>query len=102
MAVEPNRSEETEYHRLTGFQQDALIVTAGMGQPSGLEIKRELDQYYNEDIYHGRIYPNLDELVMKDLLRKGEKNGRTNWYQTTDRGKAVLAARTRIRGCSDE
>ena len=50
---------------LTGFQRDLLTVTAGIEEPHGLAIKDELEKYYESEIYHGRLYPNLDTLVEK-------------------------------------
>ncbi len=78
---------------LTGFQRDVLYVVADRGDPKGLAIKNDLDEYYGTDINHGRLYPNLDDLVAKGLLEKGEKDQRTNSYMLTDRGERELQAR---------
>lgn len=80
-------------HDLTGFQRDCLYVIAGMESPKGLAIKEELDEYFNTDINHGRLYPNLDALVEKGLVEKGHKDDRTNEYVLTDRGRRELVAR---------
>jgi PadR family transcriptional regulator, regulatory protein PadR len=53
---------------LTGFQRDALYVIAGLNDPHGLAIKDTLEEYYDKEIHHGRLYPNLDTLVNKGLL----------------------------------
>lgn len=58
---------------LTGFQRDALYVIAGLDNPKGLEIKAKLDESYGSEINHGRLYPNLDELVNKGLIEKGAR-----------------------------
>lgn len=78
---------------LTAFQRDILLVIAGEDSPHGLAIKETLDDYYNEDINHGRLYPNLDELVELGLIEKGERDRRTNEYELTDRGERELVAR---------
>lgn len=78
---------------LTGFQRDLLIVAAGLDSPHGLAIKDELEDYYQKEIHHGRLYPNLDTLVDKGLLEKGEKDRRTNVYAVTRRGARELEAR---------
>ncbi|MXR19904.1 helix-turn-helix transcriptional regulator [Halobacterium bonnevillei] len=78
---------------LTGFQRDLLVVTAGLEEPNGLDIKEELERYYESDINHGRLYPNLDELVDKGLLEKGQQDERTNAYEVTARGARELRAR---------
>ena len=78
---------------LTGFQRDILYVTAGLERPHGLAIKDELEDYYESEIQHGRLYPNLDTLVEKGLIEKGEIDKRTNSYTVTDRGRRELDAR---------
>ena len=78
---------------LTGFQRDLLYVISGLDDPSGLRIKEELDGYYESEIHHGRLYPNLDALVEKGLVEKGHLDDRTNTYALTKRGKRELEAR---------
>ena len=46
---------------LTGFQRDLLYTIAGKEEPHGLAIKEELEEYYEKEIHHGRLYPNLDD-----------------------------------------
>ena len=78
---------------LTGFQRDLLYVIAGKNRPHGLAIKEELEQYYESEIHHGRLYPNLGELVEKGLVEKGELDRRTNYYSLTRRGQREIDAR---------
>jgi DNA-binding PadR family transcriptional regulator len=78
---------------LTKFQRDLLYVIAGLDEPSGLRIKEALDEYYEAEIHHGRLYPNLDALVRKGLVEKREVDGRTNAYSLTRRGGRELEAR---------
>lgn len=80
-------------HDLTAFQRDCLYTIAGLNAPKGLTIKDELEEYYEIDINHGRLYPNLDTLVEKGLVEKGEVDKRTNYYNLTDRGRRELQAR---------
>ena len=64
-------------HGLTGFQRDILYVIVGLEELHGLAVKAELDDYYEQEINHGRLYPNLDDLVDKGLLEKeSSTNGR--------------------------
>jgi PadR family transcriptional regulator, regulatory protein PadR len=78
---------------LTGFQRDLLYVIEGQDEPHGLAIQEELEQYYEKDIHHGRLYPNLDTLVDKGLVEKGKVDRRTNFYTVTRRGQRELEAR---------
>ena len=80
-------------HDLTGFQRDLLYVIAGLDEPHGLAIKEELEDYYEGEVHHGRLYPNLDELVDKGLVEKGTIDRRTNYYTLTQRGQREIDAR---------
>ncbi|EFW91210.1 transcription regulator [Haladaptatus paucihalophilus DX253] len=74
---------------LTAFQQNVLIVLSEESR-YGLAIKRELEDYYDEEVNHGRLYPNLDTLIERGLVEKSELDKRTNEYAITDDGIAVL------------
>ena len=78
---------------LTGFQRDLLYVITDLDEPHGLAVKGELEEYYESEIHHGRLYPNLDTLVDKGLVDKGELDQRTNYYTTTRRGEREIADR---------
>lgn len=78
---------------LTAFQRDLLWVLANRGGSKGLAIKRVLEGYYDEHVNHGRLYPNLDELVDLGLVEKGRRDMRTNEYTLTDAGADALACR---------
>ena len=78
---------------LTDFQRDLLYVAASEAEPNGLELKDKLEGYYEKQIHHGQLYPNLDTLVEKGLLEKGELDERTNYYQVTQRSHREIEAR---------
>ena len=78
---------------LTGFQRDLLYVIAGQEEPHGLALKDELETYYEKEIHHGRLYPNLNTLVDKGLVEKGQRDRRTNYYNLTRRGRREIEAR---------
>ncbi|MFB6164182.1 MAG: helix-turn-helix transcriptional regulator, partial [Haloarculaceae archaeon] len=62
---------------LTAFQQNILVILSE--EPRyGLAIKRELETYYDSEVNHGRLYPNLDDLVEMGLVEKSELDKRTN------------------------
>jgi DNA-binding PadR family transcriptional regulator len=70
-----------------------LYDIAGKEEPHGLAIKEELEEYYEKEIHHGRLYPNLDTLVDKGLVEKGQRDRRTNFYSLTRRGRREIEAR---------
>ncbi|UHQ98773.1 PadR family transcriptional regulator (plasmid) [Natrinema zhouii] len=78
---------------LTGFQRDLLYVIAGANQPSGQDVKEEIEQYYSDEINHGRLYPNLDTVVNKGLVEKGQLDRRTNYYAITKDGEEAIEDR---------
>lgn len=57
----------------TAFQRDMLFVVAGRERPHGLETKGALEDYYDREVNHGRLYTNLDDLTAKELLTNGKK-----------------------------
>ena len=75
---------------LTAFQRNILVILSE--EPMyGLAVKRELEDYYGTEVNHGRLYPNLDDLVEMGLVEKSELDKRTNQYELTDNGfDAVL------------
>lgn len=60
----------------------------------GLGIKQQLQDYYDDEVNHGRLYPNLDNLVERDFLHKRSLDDRTNEYAITERGLAAILDRT--------
>jgi len=78
---------------LTGFQRDLLYAIAAAGPAKGLRIKEDLQDYYATEINHGRLYPNLDTLVDRGLVEKGQLDRRSNSYELSARGEAVLENR---------
>ncbi|MFC7226040.1 PadR family transcriptional regulator [Salinirubellus salinus] len=84
VTVEPGIARE-----LTAFQQNILVILAEEAR-YGLAIKRELEEYYGEEVNHGRLYPNLDDLVEMGLVEKSELDKRTNQYALTDDGEAAV------------
>ena len=89
----------TQWSDLIAIQRDVLEAIQrldNLGEPVyGLAIKRTLEEDYAEEVNRGRLYPNLDELVERGLLTKGELDQRTNEYHLTDAGEQLLRARTR-------
>ena len=86
----------------TAFKYEVLVAAAALDEPSGQDIRRWMEHNANptltDDVNHGRLYPNLDDLVEAGLLQKGEQNKRTNYYALTDAGRDQLAARGALFG----
>ncbi|MFC6836515.1 PadR family transcriptional regulator [Halomarina ordinaria] len=79
---------------LTAFQQNILVILSE--EPRyGLAIKRELEDYYGSEVNHGRLYPNLDDLVEMGLVEKSELDKRTNQYALTEEGKEAVLGQLR-------
>ena len=80
---------------LTAFKRDILwtLFHEDDHEAYGLHIKRQLETLYGEEVNHGRLYPNLDDLVEADLIAKSSLDKRTNNYTLTDRATQLLAAR---------
>jgi DNA-binding PadR family transcriptional regulator len=91
MPEAPPATDSPEVAReLTAFQLNILVVLSEEAR-YGLAVKRELEAYYDDDVNHGRLYPNLDELAEMNLVEKSRLDKRTNQYSLTDRGRdAVL------------
>lgn len=81
--------ESTEHQRLndrlTDFQQRILYILAEEAR-YGLAVKRALEAVYGKDVNHGRLYPNLDDLVDLGLIDKSSLDDRTNEYEITEDG----------------
>lgn len=78
---------------LTAFQRDLLYIINGLDAPKGLAIKDELDEYYEKEVNHGRLYPNLNTLVDMGLVKKGQQDNRTNAYTLTNRAHREIEVR---------
>ncbi|MGZ0748555.1 MULTISPECIES: PadR family transcriptional regulator [unclassified Haloparvum] len=77
---------------LTAFQQNILVILSE--EPMyGLAVKRELESYYGTEVNHGRLYPNLDDLVELGLVEKSELDKRTNQYELTEEGHDAVLGR---------
>jgi len=87
-----------EYHqsdtvqKLSRFQIELLAIANTMDEPSGQDIRREYDGLTGSDTNHGRLYPNLKELVELGCVDKGKHDKRTNYYACSDKGRDVLKA----------
>lgn len=74
---------------LSGFQLNLLREIVETEKPSGQTIRRNLEARTGDEINHGRLYPNLDELVDHQLVEKGEQDQRTNYYEVTNAGRTL-------------
>lgn len=74
---------------LSEFKKDILAILDEQSR-YGLAIKEELGEYYGEEVNHGRLYPNLDDLVELGLVEKSERDKRTNDYGITGAGRELV------------
>jgi len=87
----PNPNEDTSaLADETAFRRDLLAVVDKLDRPAGLRVQEQLEDYYPNEINHGRLYPNLDHLCNKGLIERGQQDRRTNWYDTTEKGQEAL------------
>ena len=90
MSEAQSKSDGTGVARdLTAFQQNILVILSEEAM-YGLAIKRELESYYDAEVNHGRLYPNLDDLVEMGLVEKSELDKRTNQYALTEEGRMAV------------
>jgi DNA-binding PadR family transcriptional regulator len=78
---------------LTAFQRDLLWAIDHCGPSKGLALKAALAAYYGTEVNHGRLYPNLDDLVTAGLVEKGQRDRRTNEYSLTEEARRALQHR---------
>jgi len=86
-----------EFNELSAFQRDILIELVELRfsteDPYGLAVQSRLEERYGTDINHGRLYPNLDELVQMGFLKKQKLDKRTNKYVLTEDARTALKSR---------
>ena len=95
MSTEDHDTKEStanDARNCSEFQQTILGILAEEGR-YGLAIKRALEDYYDAEVNHGRMYPNLDDLVEMGFVEKSELDKRTNLYKITDLGREALVMR---------
>ena len=95
MSMASNPSEDAQTTNpladLTGFQRDLLTIIAKFDEsPSGQQIKDRWEDEHDQETTHGRLYPNLDTLEDNDLMVRGEKDRRTNYYELSSEGRETL------------
>ncbi|MFC4550091.1 MULTISPECIES: helix-turn-helix transcriptional regulator [Halorussus] len=88
-----------QFTDLHAFERDLLYAVRTLERedepPKGLAVKEHLEPDYRDRIHHSRLYQNLNGLVDRGLLAKGEKDGRTSEYETTDEGRHLVDRRAK-------
>lgn len=84
-----NEFDRTE---LSEFQYTILFSLAERPR-YGLALKSRMTEFYGSEINHGRLYPNLNDLVEMGLLSKSKRDNRTNEYALTEQGLMVILDR---------
>jgi len=78
---------------LNGFERDVLYVAAGKDGAKGVDLRRELDKYYDVSVQDARLYTALDKLAEKGLVNKTGVDGRSNSYTVTEHGEQKIESR---------
>jgi PadR family transcriptional regulator, regulatory protein PadR len=78
---------------LTGFQRDLLYIIAGCDETYEFRIKDELESYYQTEVTHDRLYPNLDTLVNAELLEARQHTNQPDEYVMTVQGQNEVETR---------
>lgn len=79
-----------EFNQLSAFRRNILFVLAKLGPSKGVAVKSKLQNLYAQQIKHGRLYPNLDDLVEAGYIDKSERDQRTNEYALTNKAQKAL------------
>lgn len=78
---------------LTGFQRDLPYVINDHEKPDELALKEDLEGYYEKEIHHWQLFPNVDTHVEKGFVEKGEADRQTNYYILTKRNQREIEVR---------
>lgn len=76
------------------FQRNILTILAEEAR-YGLAIKGELEEYYRSEVNHGRLYPNLDDIVELGLVEKNSEL-KNKWTWLRQRGPPVSGIRAEV------
>jgi hypothetical protein len=87
--------------KLTGFQRDVLLAIRFIElkqekEAVGLRIRDFLTEQYGDDVYQGRLYPNLDTLYEKNFIDKKIWDKNTKRYILTKKAKQGLKQYSRL------
>jgi DNA-binding PadR family transcriptional regulator len=99
MSIETPRADKsgarTQFTQMHRFQIDLLAALATIGPCKGLAIRDRLGERYDEEVNHGRLYPNLDQLEAAGLIEIERQaiDDRTNRYSLTTQGRVLLDER---------
>jgi DNA-binding PadR family transcriptional regulator len=72
----------------SAFERDIVVALAGLDEPNGQDLKRELERVYQGEVRNARLYENLGDLVEADIVAKNlSRDRRENVYELTHRGR---------------
>ncbi len=95
MNVDPEDASAVKnvFTDLSAFQRDVLWALTHEDGRKGLALKTHIEDYYDKDLNHSRLYQNLDKLVNAGLIEKSARDRRTNEYALTEAANHALTAR---------
>ncbi|ELZ21637.1 hypothetical protein [Natrinema limicola] len=70
-----DRSTQQTVRELSDFQRDLLFVFGETGPTKGVAVQDAIEDYYDNEEHHGRLYLNPDELAERGrqtLLQRHE------------------------------
>jgi DNA-binding PadR family transcriptional regulator len=75
----------------SGLRRDVCVVVAARDDPTGQEVKRVLEERYDDRVRPKQFYGALDALVEAGHLSR-TADGLTDRFALTEAGEAALAA----------
>lgn len=83
---------------LNATQRDIMSAIKHLGgSPHGAAIKEFLQDYEDDGEFpSGVLYPGLNSLVNKGIVRKEQRDGRSNTYSFTDYGEDLYCEYVRF------
>ena len=78
----------------SAFEVDLLLAMESIGPAKGQAIRGQLLDRYAE-VKHARLYSNLDRVVDRGFATKEAVDGRTNHYDLSHTGEALVRAYAR-------
>jgi len=89
----PVSAEDLTIGETSAFQRDLLynLMRVEDSEPNGVDVEKQLRDFYGEEVNNSRLYQNLRELVSIGFVKKRATDGRENIYKTTEPARTILS-----------